>query len=100
MPSPINNINDGKVFVNISVKDSNILITVTDEGRGIPDNEIEKLFYPFSKTSTRGTMGEKGSGLGLAIVHKIVESHKGKIQVESKLGKGSKFIVSLPINLL
>ncbi|MGK7397710.1 MAG: sensor histidine kinase [Candidatus Cyclobacteriaceae bacterium M3_2C_046] len=70
---------------------------VKDQGPGIPENELEKLFFPFSRTSVRPTSGEKSTGLGLSIVKKIVSSHGGKIWVESKLNLGSTFYFSLPV---
>lgn len=89
---------NSKVLIELSKKDNNILIVVEDKGQGIPENEINKLFDPFTRTSIKSTDGQRNVGLGLMIVHKIVERHNGKITVESKLGVGSKFIVSLPIN--
>jgi signal transduction histidine kinase len=85
-----------KIFINLSILDQDLIITIEDQGKGIPEAELDKLFKPFSKISTKGTSGEQCTGLGLAIVHKIIESHKGKINVESKPGIGTKFIISLP----
>lgn len=67
-----------------------------DHGQGIPEDEIDKLFKPFSKISVKATAEEKSTGLGLAIVQKIVEAHGGKIEVDSDVGVGSTFIVSVP----
>jgi two-component system sensor histidine kinase BaeS len=74
-----------------------VIITVEDEGEGIPDGELQQLFTIFGKTGSRGTKGERGSGLGLAIVHKIVTEHGGSIEVESRIGEGSTFSVNLPV---
>ncbi len=76
-----------------------INISVVDEGQGIKESEIEKLFIPFQKLSTKATSGEKSTGLGLAIVKKLVEAHDGKIWVESEIGKGSVFSFNLPLEL-
>jgi signal transduction histidine kinase len=73
-----------------------ITIAVRDQGAGIPPNEMELLFKPFSHGTTRPVEGEHCSGLGLVIVKKIVESHGGTIKVESKVGAGSTFTVFLP----
>jgi signal transduction histidine kinase/ActR/RegA family two-component response regulator len=73
------------------------LILVRDSGQGIPESEQENMFKPFQRTSVKSTAGEKSTGLGLMIVRKIVEGHGGKIWVESTVGKGSTFYVSLPI---
>lgn len=71
-------------------------IAVRDEGQGIAEADIAKLFQPFSKASKRGTSGEPSTGLGLAIVRRIIEGHGGRVSLESELGKGSAFTVALP----
>ena len=71
-------------------------IDVRDQGAGIPPNEMELLFKPFSRGTTQPVEGERCTGLGLVIVKKIVESHGGTIKVESKVGAGSTFTVFLP----
>lgn len=73
-----------------------VTIFVKDHGQGIPEDEVGKLFEPFSKISVEATAGEKSTGLGLAIVQKIVEAHGGKIVVESEVGVGSTFLVKIP----
>jgi signal transduction histidine kinase len=73
-----------------------VTIDVRDQGAGIPPNEMELLFKPFSHGTTEPVEGEHCSGLGLVIVKKIVESHGGTIKVESKVGAGSTFTVFLP----
>lgn len=75
-----------------------LTVSVKDEGPGLPEEDLKKLFQPFSKTSVRATDGEKSTGLGLSIVRKIILGHMGKIWVESKVGKGSNFIFSLPFS--
>ena len=84
------------VEVTLESKGSDIVITVKDQGVGIPAQERDRLFQPFSKTSVKSTAGEASTGLGLAIAKKIMTEHKGKIWVESEVGKGSTFSVSLP----
>jgi PAS domain S-box-containing protein len=78
------------------VKDS-VVVSVRDQGQGIPAEELDKLFKPFGKTSVRSTAGERSTGLGLAICRKIVEGHGGRIWAESEIGKGSVFSFSLPV---
>ncbi|HTW92960.1 MAG TPA: HAMP domain-containing sensor histidine kinase [bacterium] len=73
-----------------------VTIEVRDQGAGIPPNEMESLFKPFSRGKTKPVEGERSTGLGLVIVKKIVESHGGTIKVESKVGAGSTFTVFLP----
>jgi signal transduction histidine kinase len=66
-------------------------LTFKDTGHGIPEKDRPYLFDPFFTTKTGGT------GLGLSIVYSIIQKHNGRIEVESKLGVGSSFILSLPI---
>jgi len=70
------------------------LVTFTDTGTGIPEENIEKLFDPFFTTKEVG----HGTGLGLAISYGIIERHKGSIDVRSEVGTGTTFEVSLPLN--
>lgn len=73
-----------------------VAIFVKDQGLGIPKDEIDNLFKPFSQISVKSTAGEKSTGLGLAIVKKIIEAHGGKIEVQSEVGVGSTFFVKIP----
>lgn len=73
-------------------------IWVADQGLGIEQDELGRIFEPFFKASARPTAGEASHGLGLAIVKKMVELHDGTISVESTVGKGSRFTVSLPLS--
>jgi len=66
-------------------------VEITDTGCGISPENMKRLFTPFFSTKTKGT------GLGLAAVHRILERHKGKIKVRSRVGQGTTFIVSLPL---
>ena len=85
-----------EIKISATVEDDFIKISVSDNGVGIKQNKIEKLFQPEVNTSTPGTRNEKGSGLGLILCKEFVEINKGKIIVESEFGKGSKFIFTLP----
>ena len=69
---------------------------VQDKGIGIPESDLVKLFDSFYRASNVGTIS--GTGLGLAIVKRAVDSHGGKIGVESEVGVGTTFVVSLPLN--
>jgi signal transduction histidine kinase len=86
------------ILVRVTPTPTRIEFSVQDEGPGIPRNEYSRLFRPFSTTSVRATGGERSTGLGLAIARRIVEGHGGEITVESQVGKGSTFRVSLPRN--
>jgi two-component system, sensor histidine kinase and response regulator len=88
---------DTEITVELTEKDSQIMVAVRDQGQGIEPHEIERVFKPFEKTSTRSTAGEKSTGLGMAIVKKIVEGHQGKIWLESTVSVGTTFYVALPL---
>ena len=72
-------------------------ITVTDQGPGIPSEDLDRLFDSFEKLSAQPTGGEKSTGLGLSIVKSIVDAHGGEIEVDSEVGRGTTFIVHLPM---
>lgn len=72
-----------------------IRLSVADQGQGIPEAELAKLFQPFGRTSVQSTGGELSTGLGLAIARRIVEGHGGSIGVTSEVGKGSTFWFTL-----
>jgi len=74
-----------------------VAISVTDQGQGIPREEISKMFRYFGRTNVLPTAGEKSTGLGLAIAKRMVEAHGGKIGVESQPGHGSTFTFTLPL---
>ena len=79
------------------VTGNEVAIAVQDQGQGIPESELPKMFTDFGKTSVRPTRGEKSIGLGLAIVKRMVEAHGGRIWVESQVGAGSTFTFTLPL---
>ena len=87
------------IGVTAARKGIQVEISVTDEGRGIPPDDLPHLFAKFSRSDTagaKGTMG--GSGLGLAICRGIVEAHGGRIRAESKgTGTGARFVFTLPV---
>lgn len=80
----------GRLTISMREIKNNIEILFEDSGIGIPPENLSKIFIPFFTTR------EGGTGLGLAISYKIVRAHQGKINVESKLHKGTKFIMTLP----
>lgn len=85
------------IYIEVAKKEGLIQIRVEDEGVGLSEDEMGKLFGVFQKLSARPTEGEGSTGLGLSIVKKLVELHNGRVHAESKgIGKGSVFTVELP----
>ncbi len=85
-----------QVEVRLWREGGNFTLSIKDDGPGISEEEISKLFKPF-QGGRKGTAGEKSTGLGLVIVKRIVEGHGGKIWLESVVGKGSTFFISIPL---
>ena len=82
------------VSVQTQTLDDKIEINVTDNGNGIPQNIVDKIFQPFFTTKPTG----QGTGLGLSLAYDIItKEHNGTIKAESKEGEGSKFIIQLPV---
>lgn len=80
----------------LSARSDQIEFQISDTGIGISEEEQTRIFERFYKADKSRTHANGGSGLGLSIVKKIIEMHKGTIEVESKTGAGTIFIVSLP----
>ncbi|HEC97149.1 MAG TPA: PAS domain S-box protein [Nitrospirae bacterium] len=81
----------GKVGISVYTDDNNVILKVSDSGAGIPEENVEKVFYPFFSTK------KKGTGLGLSIAYRIVEEHHGNIKVLSGKGRSTEFVVSMPL---
>jgi signal transduction histidine kinase len=84
-----------KVILSIDNKDSKLMLSVRDQGRGIPAEKLQNIFERFYRIPNHEET-VRGSGLGLFICKQIVEAHEGSIRVESSLGAGSTFTVELP----
>ncbi|HEY3109038.1 MAG TPA: HAMP domain-containing sensor histidine kinase [Chloroflexota bacterium] len=76
--------------------DGSIELSVSDQGLGIPADEVDRIFDPYQRVNSTATRRIKGTGLGLYIVRHLVELHGGTIRVESAVGRGSTFSVALP----
>ena len=88
---------DGTITIGSKTNGKELIIWVQDTGVGISKEVAGKLFKIASGHTTRGTADEKGTGLGLVLCKELVEKNNGKIWVESELGVGTKFIVTLPV---
>jgi len=88
----------GKVTLTLKSKEQMVEIIVEDTGIGIPKEHISRIFERFYVVDKSRSKKLGGTGLGLSIVKHIVHSHQGNISVESALGRGTKFTVTLPIN--
>lgn len=85
------------IHFNVTAQNGKVIFIVQDKGIGIPAEDLPRLFEPFHRATNVGTVS--GTGLGLAIVKKAVELHQGEIAIESQVGVGTTFTVTLPLNL-
>ncbi|MEO7922909.1 MAG: HAMP domain-containing sensor histidine kinase, partial [Chitinophagaceae bacterium] len=81
------------VWISTKKEGGKVLISVRDNGPGIPQKVLDKIFQPFFTTKPTG----QGTGLGLSLSYDIVKAHGGEFRVETKEGEGSEFIISLPV---
>jgi len=79
------------IYVTLNQNGKMSKVSVRDEGPGMSEEDQSRMFGNFQRLSAQPTGGEKSTGLGLAIVKKIIDAHKGTIEVDSKLGSGSTF---------
>ncbi|CDF79234.1 histidine kinase [Formosa agariphila KMM 3901] len=80
------------IVIELTETEHNMCLKISDQGEGVPAENIDKVFQPFFTTKPVG----EGSGLGLSVVHGIVTSHKGSITVENNTPQGATFIINLP----
>ncbi|NRT71609.1 sensor histidine kinase [Clostridium beijerinckii] len=90
----------GSIFVNILDKDSSIMVSVKDTGVGIPKDKQLSIFKRFVQVDKSLSRKREGSGIGLSLVKSLVELHNGTIKINSEYGKGSEFIIELPVKVL
>ncbi len=80
------------IFLSSKKAGNKVILTVRDNGNGIPQNIVDKIFQPFFTTKPTG----EGTGLGLSLSYDIIKAHGGEIKAESKEGEGTMFIIKLP----
>lgn len=85
---------NGEIFIDTSYENNNIIVKIADNGTGIDKDVLPRIFDPFYTTKPVG----EGTGMGLSISYKIIKKHNGKIDVRSEKGKGTQFIISIPID--
>ena len=88
---------EGSIKVAVNQDNKNLRITVSDTGVGIPSEKLQKIFDRFYQVDGSHTREQEGTGIGLSLTKELVELHKGTIEVESEEGKGSSFIISIPL---
>lgn len=90
---------DGKrIYLSLEKKNGNAIVSIQDEGKGLSEENKSKIFDRFYRVDQSRSRETGGAGLGLCICRNIVELHNGKIEVKSRLGEGSTFVVTLPMN--
>ncbi|EET86249.1 PAS/PAC sensor signal transduction histidine kinase [Clostridium carboxidivorans P7] len=89
----------GHIFINMFDEDDYIVICVEDTGIGIPEEDLDIIFERFRQSNRASARNYTGSGIGLSLVKSLVEMHGGKISVRSTYGKGTKFVIKLPVTV-
>jgi signal transduction histidine kinase len=87
----------GKIEISSTVKDNMLFLSIKDNGQGISAQKLKDLFNFCAFTSSKGTNNESGTGLGLILCKEFIEKNKGELLIESEEGKGSNFIISIPL---
>ena len=87
----------GTIGIESEVEDDLVRVTVWDTGIGIAEEDLGRIFVPFEQVSKGLARAYQGTGLGLALVEEVVVAHKGSVSVESQPGRGSRFVVELPM---
>ncbi|NFA82973.1 PAS domain-containing sensor histidine kinase [Clostridium botulinum] len=90
----------GNIYVTVKDFEDNIIISVKDTGIGIPEDKIENIFDRFVQVDKTLRRNKEGSGIGLYLVKSFVNMHEGTINIQSEIGKGSEFIINIPIKLV
>jgi signal transduction histidine kinase len=88
---------EGTITLSTTIENNELIISISDSGKGMSDEELKKLFVINTHFSNSGTSGEKGTGIGLLLCKELVELNGGQLRVISKVGKGSTFYFNLPL---
>ena len=91
---------NGNIYVNVITNNEQIIISVKDEGVGIPKDKLDFIFDRFEQVHNKNKKTKQGSGIGLYLVKTLTQLHGGSVRVESEVNKGSEFIVSIPKKVL
>ena len=86
----------GSIFIATAKVGGQAVVSIADNGTGMPDEVMKKIFDPFFTTKAVGL----GTGLGLSISYGIVEKHQGTLTVESELKRGTRFTITIPLRLI
>jgi signal transduction histidine kinase len=89
----------GEISLSLKSMDGSAVVAIADTGIGIPEEQLSLIFERFYRVDKARSRAEGGAGLGLGIAKDIAETHGGRIEVESKVGKGSTFKVMLPLDV-
>jgi two-component system NtrC family sensor kinase len=81
----------------VTANGESVRVIVSDSGSGIAQEHIQRIYDPFFTTKNGGREGRKGTGLGLSVTYGIIQEHAGKIQVESRVGEGTTFLLEFPL---
>lgn len=90
----------GNIYVNLIDMDKDMVISIKDTGVGIPENKLQMIFERFAQVDKTFNRNREGSGIGLSLVKSLVELHEGTINIKSKIGSGSEFIIKLPVKTI
>lgn len=97
---------EGRIWLNVELKQEEqlaglqkpyVLVSIKDEGQGIPADKLEAIFGQFQQADASDTRRQGGAGLGLAVCRSVVQQHQGRLWVESTIGQGSTFFLALPV---
>jgi signal transduction histidine kinase len=89
----------GRVVASASAEDGHVVFRVRDQGRGIPQDKLALVFEPFAQVDSSDAREKEGTGLGLTISRAIVERHGGRIWAESREGRGTTVLFTIPADL-